>query len=225
MTNAVQNFDRRLAVDRHRPADEVGTEAEEDVDLPAAARARLEPAVHRPAGGGARQERRRGGLQGASFAGAEPRRFSTALRVGVGASGEDVLVQKRPDRRTPRELDGPQRSADALQILGLADLLVPQEFGPGAIGGVGKVMGRTLPVAVPAARRLRITFPEKWKARIRVPKDDHVAAEAPRDRASSLTRRTCGLSGSHSPRRRSEGLQPSRKVRGRSNQRRMPISL
>jgi len=123
--------------------------------------------------------------------------------------------------------DRPQGSRDAFQILGVGDVLVPQEFSPGAIGRVSQVMGRTLALCMPACRSLVRCLPQEASPRVRVPKaSPHAADPAPTSHAArSRTRPTSSPSGSNPPSNTSAGVRPSSCGRGRENHRRIPRSL
>ena len=129
----------------------------------------------------------------------------------------------RGGRRLP-QLDRPERPPDRREVPRLADFLVAQEFGPGAGGRVGEVL-RDLAGGVPAAGRLGRLLPKKGETRVGVPERDQVAGEGARAPASSRTRCGPGSSGSQSAPSRRAGELPSSSFRGRSNQRRTPMSL
>src|SRR5439155_7049218 len=108
---------------------------------------------------------------------------------------------------------------------GVADVLVAEELRPGAVRRVGEVLDRPLPRAVPPSGGLPGTLPQEGMAPVGVAEPDHVAKPSTSDRASCRTFRASSLSGSHLSRSTWAGDRPSSWGRGRSNHRRIPMSL
>jgi hypothetical protein len=52
------------------------------------------------------------------------------------------------------QLERPQRPRDAIQVLGLVNLLVPEELGPCTVWRIGEVLNRPVTRRVPASGRL-----------------------------------------------------------------------
>jgi hypothetical protein len=57
--------------------------------------------------------------------------------------------------------------------------------GPSSVWRICKILDRTFARAVPSGRWLVRAFPKKGEARVGVPKDDHVAGDATKARASA----------------------------------------
>jgi hypothetical protein len=110
----------------------------------------------------------------------------------------------------------PARSAGSV-------IFVPEELGPGPVGGVGEVLAGPLPVGVPAARWLRGGLPQERVPVVGVPEPD-AHPDPTRVAASFATAAASGPSGSNSPSRLA-GDRPPSGVRGRFSHRRIPKSL
>ena len=142
-------------------------------------------------------------------------------------SGPPVSVSRgkiRSMRRDFADIDRPEGAADGGEVLRVADLLVAKKLRPGAVRRVAEVVGQ-LAGRVPPAGGLRRILPQKGKAGIGVAIGDHVAGDDANARASSRTLRGPSSSGDHSSPRVCAGVLPSSRSRGRSNQRRTPMSL
>jgi hypothetical protein len=79
--------------------------------------------------------------------------------VCFGTAGENVPWKIDALGRQVADVDRPHLAADRLQICRIVDLLVAQELGPRAVGGVGEVVDRAFALAVPSAGGLRRVLP------------------------------------------------------------------
>jgi hypothetical protein len=61
---------------------------------------------------------------------------------------------------------------DSRQVGRVGDLLVTEELRPGAIWGVGEVVGRAFTLPVPARGWLRVVLPKEGPAAVGVPEPD-----------------------------------------------------
>src|SRR5439155_13001172 len=179
------------------------------------------------AAGAAVDERGRGRLERGGAGVSQLSRVCLAAGVAGEASAQNVGWQLGwGGWLVVGDLERPERSGDAGKVGRLGDLLVAQELGPGAVGGVGEILRGSLGGRVPARGRLGGVLPEKRPAAIGVSKPDHVAAAAPVSSSASLTTR-CRRSSSSLSACASAcvGVASSSALRGRPNQRRMPYAL
>ena len=162
---------------------------------------------------------------------ARRRRLHAAASRRPGRRGRCHVPRARCDwqrRRLSRwitDLHRPQRPLDALEIVLVGDVLMPQELRPRANRSVRQVLHRALPDWMPSGRRLRGSLPQEGIPAVAVPIGDHVAIG---DSSADARPRTCcgpGSSGSQSPDSNSAGDRPSRADLARPNQRRTPKSL
>ena len=224
MTDPSQQVTSRTTGCRRLPTDHVRPRTEED-DRDAVARrsgpfAAFDPHSMRAI----RRERRRGRRQTWRSGQAEPRRLPLAGRPAFTASGQNFGGKVGKLSRRVGHFHRPERPPDVRQVLGVVDLLVPQELGPSPVRGVRKAMCQ-LPGAVPPPPRRRSGLAQEGEPGIGVSECDHVAGEKPRAAASFRTRSGPPSSGVQVPVSRSAGVLPPSTVRLRSNQRRTPISL
>jgi hypothetical protein len=225
MSDSRQQVFGRTAVGDDPPAHKVRSTAEKDKDLAVSRGTGLETAIHDPAACPLGEKGRRRGSESRKPTRAEANGLGPAAWISARISATDAIGEVWPDTDRIRDLDRPQFPADPQEIILLADLLVPEELGPGPIGSVGEVLNRSLAIPVPPRRRLGLALPQKRESRVGVTEDDHVAGEAVSERASSRRRCSPGASGFQSPWRKSAGALPASRERGLSNQRRIPISL
>lgn len=120
-------------------------------------------------------------------------------------------------------VNSPQCAGNPLKVGRVVDLFVPDELGPRAVRGVGKVLRWTFPGAVPPTLGLVGALPEERPAPVSMPEQQHQAGPGPSSEvASRRTTCTCGSSADQRPSSTSRGVSLSRAARGRLNQRRIP---
>ena len=211
------------AVDGRGPADDVRAAAEQREDLPVPVWAGLEAAIDAPSMG-------RAGLQCRRWRGdavrvlAIPPDGLLACRPSFQSTSQCFARQFRSMRRDFADIDRPESAADGGEVLRVTDFFVSKKLRPSAVRRVAEVVGQ-LARLVPPAGGLRRILPQKGKAGIGVAIGDHVAGDDANARASSRTLRGPSSSGDHSSPSVCAGVLPSSRSRGRSNQRRTPMSL
>ena len=206
-----------------KPANKVRARSEERDDFAVPSGAGLEPPIHPPAVSACRAQRR--GWRG------DPVRARAivscrflACRPGLQPTRHRRLRQGGSKRRHFSDVYGPKRPANGGEVLGIADLLMAEELGPGSVGGIAEIVGQ-LAGGVPSPGGLRVVLAQKRKARVGVAECDHVKGDDTRERATCRTRLAPSSSGDQWPASSRAGGLPSRRLRGRSNQRRTPMSL
>lgn len=228
-----QQFLSRTACNDRGPAHQVRARPEKHENPAVPRRSGLEPAAHPKAVRPAwlqRGRRRREPLFAPLFAAALSARPLLARGPAFQAAGQDLSRQpgqpgrgSRPRRRRS-DIDSPQGAADREQVARIINLLMAEEFGPCAVRRITEIMGQ-LAGAVPSPCGLRRIFLQEGKARVGVAECDHTTDDAVRARASCRTRSGPSSSGVHGTPSIPAGVLPSRSLRGRSNQRRIPKSL
>ncbi len=208
------------------PSDQVGSRPEQHDHLlgPSGARSK---AVGNPVSG-LRGRSDRGRLRSESGRPGGPHSpcLATARFVGALVAPNNRGRQAQQRQIDVRNLDRPHRTADGREVVWIGDLLVPQELRPRRIGRASEVVDRTFAGVVPARRRLVRRLPQERVAGVGLTEPNHATMPGPvRTDANDRTLCTSGSSGSHRPVRIWTGARPCRVARGRSNQRRTPISL
>ena len=209
------------------PTDQRRTPAEEHEDPAVARLAGLETAIHPPPPGAARHQRRRRHFDAACAHAPQSRRLRLAHGIGLVATRQYFSRQVGARKRRGTEVNGPQGASDGRQVVRVGEPLMAQELRPCAVRRIAEIVRRTVARRVPPCSRLTRTFPQERTARVGVAKSDHghVAGDAARALARPRTCRGPGSSGRHPNFRMSRGARFPRTVRGRANQRRMPVSL
>ncbi len=208
------------------PADQIRPQIKEHEDSLGTSWRYLEATLGAEAAPSSWPERRRWRDEAPTPPCAHPTRLAPAIVICWYAAHQRRGVEAGPRAWGTRQLDRPERPSDTSEVRRVGDLLVSQEFGPRAVGRLREIVDGSFPETVPPGGRLSRRFPEKWKSRICVAKDDHVAAPTPaREAASWRTFSMSGDAGSHSVPRTCRGERPSNCARSRSNQRRAPNSL
>jgi hypothetical protein len=225
MTHARQDILAWSTLGGRWPSHEIGARSEQHDDAAVAWGPLLKAAVHPEAMCAAIPERsgRRNEAHGAS--GAQTTRLFTTRGVRLHTAREDLDGQLGCLPGLFGQVDSPQRSTDRGDVLRSPDLLVAEKLGPGAVGSIGQVLHGSFAFSVPPPSRLVAALPEEGEPPVAVSEDDHVAVAATSERASSRTLAGPVSVGLHSPRRSCCGVRFPSGVRGRSNHRRMPMSL
>src|SRR5207248_3168465 len=109
-----------------------------------------------------------------------------ALLVRVDSSDEQRFGQSWCfHRQVVGYLNSPQSAAHIREFGFFRDAFVPQKFGPGPIRRFRTILNGSFANAMPAGGWLAGTLPEKWKARVCMSIDNHVAGDATNARARS----------------------------------------
>ena len=94
----------------------------------------------------------------------------------LGLAGEVLIAdlnlrrQARPGDALVGRRHGPQAPLDAREIIGLCDLLVPKELGPGPISGIAQILDGPFALAIPTAGGLCRTLPKEWETPVSMTK-------------------------------------------------------
>lgn len=142
---------RRGPSDRCSPAHQVGPRAEQDDHARRPGGAQLEATVNPQATSIAVDQCSRWSRQTGFSSGPNSIRFFLTRRVGGPVADQGPNIEIRLRRGRISNLNRPDGSSDAEQILRVGYLLVAHEFGPCPIGRVGEVVRRAFALSIPAA--------------------------------------------------------------------------
>ena len=205
------------------PANKVGSRAKEGVDFAVSRRAWLKATVYAPAACAVGKERRRRRSDPVCVLTVLLGEF-LACGPSVTAAHQSLGRQIRLERWRLSDVYSPKRPTNGEKVFGIVNLFMAEEFSSGPVGSIAEIVGQ-LAGSVPSPGGLRVILVHKGKARVSTAECDHVKGEDTRERASSRTRRAPSSSGNQWPASSRAGGLPSRRLRGRSNQRRTPMSL